>query len=154
MGRDHVRGGSKEYNSDYYSRHRDKILDSKRDRYARDVDYRKSIRKSGAKWYQNKKEALGEYVMKPLVGGHPLHTFQVLRVGKVLSRLKITRAIFYGWESAGIIPDSSGVFGKGRYYSEEQYDVIRYVHGIYVKNKGISWKNLKEKTVEYVSKNW
>lgn len=128
------------YNQEYYLRNKKKLLNKRKDMYQTDEGYRKRAVQARQRFRDRKKALLGKYVLRNYKG----KSVRVLKIGKVLVQLNISRSSIVHWEEIGLVPESLNDFGISRCYTDHQVKIL----------KAISEDVKKEKTEKYLLKKY
>ncbi|MCK5788775.1 MAG: MerR family transcriptional regulator [Chlamydiia bacterium] len=110
----------RDYQEKWYSKNKDKVSISKKDKYANNKEYRDRVKQRAARQRESLKQTKYKAVKVVINGSHcmmhTIHSVSVL-VGKTYQTLK-------SWEKNGVIPECV-VVGRTRYYTPIQSMLIK-----------------------------
>lgn len=139
---------SKDYNTEYYRLHREELLEARRKRYVDDEEYRKKIHEARERYKSKIKNKRGEYVLK----AYKTKTIRVLKIGTVMQKLGVTRAVLITWENIGLLPPALPLLGISRYYTDTQFRLISEMVDLY--NLGVPNSEIKSKLADKAHAHW
>lgn len=137
-----------QYNREYYYRNKKLLSDKRKKKYKDSAEYRETIRKARVKFYSKKQQELGGYVVREYNG----KVIKVLKIGKVLAKLGISRKLIIRWEEAGLLPHTLHDFGTSRCYTDHQVFLMGKVVEAHKFERTVA--ELKKKFKTMLSKGW
>jgi hypothetical protein len=157
---------SANYNRDYYEKNKDRIAKRKASRYKLDMDYRKQVLVRRAEQREREKEERAEAeanavprTQRPgkrmritLPDGERVVT-EMLSIGKMAHRLRISTQTLRKWERLGVMPQAIySSKGGHRLYTTDQAVTLKDVYEKY-KRKYSRWE-LTDEFIEAVHTAW
>jgi len=157
---------SANYNRDYYEKNKDRIAKRKANRYKFDMDYRKQVLARRAEQRKREKEERaeaeanavprthrpGKRMRITLPDGDKVVT-EMLSIGKMAHRLRISTQTLRKWERLGVMPQAIySSKGGHRLYTVDQAQALKEVYEEF-KRKYSRWE-LTDEFIDAVHTAW
>lgn len=136
------------YNREYYLRNQVDISNRKKKLYKESAAYRKRAAEARARYQVNKRTELGGYVLRE----YNEKPVKVLKIGKVLKLLNLSRKTIVAWEGLSIIPAPLSVFGVSRCYTDHQVSLLGLL--VEAKEQGKTDVELKKSFKKKIRGQW